>query len=62
MIHKIKELINGIKISLFLKLGHSLGYDQLELVTDDDEKLVSVKFTNRELNLKRYYNPDEQPI
>jgi hypothetical protein len=56
MIHKIKELINGIKISLFLKLGHSLGYDQLELVTDDDEKLVSVKFTNRELNLKRYYS------
>jgi len=46
---KIKEIITDIKLSLFLWLGRSLHFDEVDLHTNTTDDVISVKFTNTPL-------------
>ena len=59
----IKKFLEGFvgayidfQISVFFRLGKSIGFDQVTVESNDDGEVVSIKLTNQELNLKRYYN------
>jgi len=55
MISKLRDSYRYFKLSVLFRLARSLGFDQIELV-NDEEYIVSIKLTNQQLNLKRYYN------
>jgi len=45
----MKELINGLKLDLFLWLGRSLCFNEIDIHTNTDDDVTSVKFTNTKL-------------
>lgn len=46
---KIKEIITDIKLSLFLWLGNSLHFDEVDILTNDNDEVISVRFENSKL-------------
>ena len=54
----LKNIYINFKVKTFFYLSESIGFDRIEMETDDDERVISIKLTNQRLNLKRYY-PDE---
>ena len=46
---KIKEIITDIKLSLFLWLGNSLHFDEVDIFTNDNDEVISVRFENSKL-------------
>ena len=46
---KIKEIITNIKLSLFLWLGNSLHFDEVDILTNDNDEVISVRFENSKL-------------
>ena len=46
---KIKEIITDIKLSLFLWLGNSLHFDEVDILTNDKDEVISVRFENSKL-------------
>jgi hypothetical protein len=56
MINKLVEIYIDFKLNVFFYLGRSLGFDQVTVEPNDDGEVVSIKLTNQQLNLKRYYN------
>ena len=57
MISKLRDSYRYFKLSVLFRLARSLGFDQIELV-NDEEYIVSIKLTNQQLNLRRYYKDD----
>jgi len=56
MINKLVGIYIDFKLNVFFYLGRSLGFDQVTVEPNDDGEVVSIKLTNQQLNLKRYYN------
>ena len=46
---KIKEIITDMKLSLFLWLGNSLHFDEVDILTNDNDEVISVRFENSKL-------------
>ena len=46
---KIKEIITDIKLSLFLWLGNSLHFDEVDILTNDNDEVITVRFENSKL-------------
>ena len=46
---KIKEIITDIKLSLFLWLGNSLHFDEVDILTNDNDEVISVRVENSKL-------------
>jgi len=45
----MKELINGLKLDLFLWLGRSLRFNEIDIHSNTDDDVTSVTFTNTKL-------------
>ncbi len=46
---KIQEIITNINLSLFLWLGKSLHFDEVDILTNDNDEVISVRFENSKL-------------
>jgi hypothetical protein len=59
MINKLVEIYIDFKLNVFFYLGRSLGLNQASVESNDDGEVVSIKLTNQELNLKKYYSDEK---
>ena len=59
MINRLADIYLNFKLCVFFYLGNSFGLNQASVESNDDGEVVSIKLTNQELNLKKYYSDEK---